>query len=226
MNVCVLYSGGKDSNLALLKASEDFHVSCLVTLKPVSVESEVFHYPNVEVVRVQSLSLGIPLVISKCPDDEEGSLKALRDALIKASKVYGVEGVVTGAIRSTYQATRFQRVCDRLGLWCFNPLWLRDEISLLKEVIDLGFEVIITRVAGIGSDFLGRKIDLETVEMLRREMVNPSGEGGEYETLVLYMPLFRDKIRVEDFEVVGRGMDATLVIKRVRCCSRSFDLQV
>jgi len=226
MNVCVLYSGGKDSNLALLKVSEEFEVACLITLSPRSAESEVFHYPNTEVVRVQAISLGLPLLIGTCPDDEAGSLRALESMLRRAAREYGVEGVVTGAIRSTYQASRFQRICDRLGLWCFNPLWLRDEMDLLREILNLGFEVIITRVAGISAEVLGRKIDHEVLKLLSNHRLNPAGEGGEYETLVLYMPLFRDRIEILDFEVVGGGIDATMLIRKVRCCSRHFNLQV
>jgi len=218
MRVCVLYSGGKDSSLALLKASEHFEVSCLVSLVPRSVESVLFHYPNAELVRLQARALGLPLVQMASPDDEEGSVEALREALRIASERYGVEGVVTGAVRSTYQATRFQRVCWELGLWCFNPLWLRDEVSLLREVVDRGLEAIVTRVAGypLRKSLLGRRIDRGLVEELARlrGYINPSGEGGEYETLVLDMPLFRMRIRIAEAEVVGEDYDATLLVRR------------
>ncbi len=218
MKVCVLYSGGKDSNLALLKAREEFEVSCLVTLSPKSEESVVFHYPNTELVKLQAESLGIPLIMKTCSDDEEGSLKALYDVLTKAKELYGVEGVVTGAIRSTYQATRFQRICDDLGLWCFNPLWLRDELSVLKEAIDLGFEIIFVRVAGVDASLLGRRLDEGIVERFSKMKgyLNPAGEGGEYETFVLWMPAFRRRIVVEDYEIVGGEFDATMIVRRAR----------
>ena len=36
------------------------------------------------------------------------------------------------------------------------------------------------------------------LEKLEREVrLNPAGEGGEYETLVLDMPLFKNKIKIE-----------------------------
>ncbi len=216
MRVCVLYSGGKDSNLALLKASEEFEVSCLLSLKPKSEESVLFHYPNVDLVYLQSRALEIPLIAERCGDDELSSLKALKSGLIRAKSEYGVEGVVSGAIKSVYQATRFQRVCDELNLWCFNPLWLRDEVSILKEIVERGFEVIFTRVAGLDRRFLGRRIDLKVVEELERikSYVNPAGEGGEFETLVLNMPLFKKKIRILESRVVEGKFDATLIVER------------
>ncbi len=218
MRVCVLYSGGKDSNLALLKAWEALEVACLVTLTPRSEECYLFHYPNTHLVELQAEALGLPLISEPSPDDEEGCLRALRRALSRAVEEHGVGGVVTGAVRSVYQASRFQRVCWELGLWCFNPLWLRDELSLLREVVSLGFEVIFTRVAGypLKKDLLGRRLDERVIEYLEgvRRYVSPSGEGGEYETLVLDMPLFRKRLRVIECEAVGEDYDATLIIRR------------
>ncbi len=218
MKVCVLYSGGKDSNLALLKAHEVFDVACLVTLSPKSEESSIFHYPNVELVRLQAEALRIPLIMKACPDDEAGSLKALYEVLRRAKKEYGVEGVVTGAIRSTYQATRFQRVCDDLELWCFNPLWLRDELSILEEALERKFEIIFVRVAGLDRSLLGKRLDRSILKRLAkmRGYVNPAGEGGEYETFVLNMPLFRRRIEILDFEIVGNEFDATLVVREAK----------
>ncbi len=219
MNVCVLYSGGKDSNLALMKAWEHFEVSCLVSIIPESEESYLFHYPNIEITEYQSEALGIPLIRERSPDDEVGSVHALLRALERAKEEYSIGGVVTGAIRSTYQTTRFQRVCDKLDLWCFNPLWLRDEISVLREVIDTGFEVMFVRISGYPLDrsMLGKKLDYKTLNELARVVgyVNPAGEGGEYETLVLDMPLFRKRIEILDYDILGGNYDFILLIKKI-----------
>ncbi len=218
MKVCVLYSGGKDSNLALVKAMECFEVKCLVSLKPKSEESEIFHYPNVELVKLQAEALDIPLISVNCLDDEKESLNALKSGLKRAKKM-GIEGVVTGAIRSTYQATRFQKVCKELNLWCFNPLWLREETSILEEILKLGFETIIVRVAGLSERFLGVKINREVLNELKkmRNFVNVAGEGGEYETFVLYAPNFRKRIKIIESEVNKKNeYEATLIIKRAK----------
>ncbi|RLE82130.1 MAG: diphthine--ammonia ligase [Thermoprotei archaeon] len=218
MRVCVLYSGGKDSNLALFKAWKVFEVACLITLFPRSEECYLFHYPNTQLVKLQAEALNLPLITEACLDDEESNLKALYKALKGAREEYGIDGVVTGAIRSTYQASRFQKVCWDLGLWCFNPLWLRDEISLLKELLDHNFEAIFTRVAGypLKKDLLGKRVDERAVEFFKkiRYYVNPSGEGGEYETFVLDMPLFKKRVKILEYEIRGEDYDATLVIKR------------
>ncbi len=228
MKVCVLYSGGKDSNLALLKAYNIFDVSCLVTLIPRSEKSYLFHYPNVDLVRLQAKALNIPIIIDECMDDEESSLNALYNVLSNAREKYDVKGVVTGAIKSTYQASRFQKICLDLDLWCFNPLWLRDEISLLREILKHRFEVIFTRVAGypLKKSLLGRRIDDSIIRFFEeiKYYVNPSGEGGEYETFVLNMPLFRKKIKVIEYEIYGDNYDATLIIKRAELLNDSNNI--
>lgn len=213
-----MYSGGKDSNLALLRASREHSVACLIALKPRSVESVLYHYPNVELVGLQAEALGLPLVLEESPDDEEGGLAALRRALSRAVELYGIEGVVTGAVRSRYQASRFEAAAKSLGLSCLNPLWGWDEVELLREVVASGIVAIFTRVAGypLGKSLLGRTLDDEAVELLARlrGYVNPSGEGGEYETFVLDSPMFRMRIVPLEWRVVGGDYDATLLIEK------------
>jgi ABC transporter with metal-binding/Fe-S-binding domain ATP-binding protein len=225
MRVAVLYSGGKDSNLALLEASGEHEVACLVTMKPQSLESWLFHYPNAHLVGLQAEALGLPLIERECPDDEAGGLRALKEALRAAREVYGVEGVVTGAVKSSYQAARFAAACGELGLECVNPLWGRDEVELLEEVVRRGIEAIFTRVAGypLSKALLGRRIDREVIELLARlkPYVNPSGEGGEYETFVLDSPLFRKRIVPLRWRVEGADYDAVLVIEEARLVDKS-----
>jgi len=202
MKVGVLYSGGKDSNLALYYASKLYDIKCLITIIPKSSESMLFHYPNSELVKLQSEALGIPLVYDHSEDDEEIQMGVLRNLLSKAREEYGIEGVVTGAIKSSYQFDRFKRVFEELNLQIIAPLWQKNEEKIIKEILELGFEVIVTRIAiyPFEERFLGRKIDEEFLEYLKRARANLVGEGGEYETFVLYMPLFKRRIRIIEAE--------------------------
>ncbi len=218
MRVGVLYSGGKDSNLALYKASRYFEISCLINLKPRSSESMLFHYPNVDLVKLQAKALDLPLIQLETSDDEKDQLEKLMLALKIAKERYKIEGVVTGAIRSVYQASRFQKICYELDLWCFNPLWLKDQEKIIKEILDLKFEVIVTRLAvfPFKEKFLGRKIDREFLEYLKEIKANPAGEGGEYETFVLWMPLFKKRIKILEFEKVIKENEGEIIIKKAK----------
>ena len=216
MIVCVLYSGGKDSNLALLEASRFFRVACLVNIRPESSESALFHYPASDLVDLQAEALDLPIIRVESGDREEEQTRALREALWLAREEYGVEGVVTGAVKSVYQATRFQRVCDELGLWCFNPLWLMNEEKLIENVLSYGFKALIIRLAvyPFEEKFLGKFIDKKFVEYLRRIRANVSGEGGEYETLVTWMPMFKREIRILKYSKIVRESEGEILIER------------
>ena len=216
MRVGVLYSGGKDSNLALYKASKHFEISCLINLRPKSSESEIFHYPTANIVDLQAEALGIPLVRVETGDREKEQVKALYGALKVAKEKYEIDGVVTGAVRSVYQATRFQRVCDKLDLWCFNPLWLMNEEKVIENALSSGFKVIVTRLAVYPFDarYLGASLGKEFTRYLEKIRANVVGEGGEYETLVTYMPLFKGEIRVVEYEKILGENEGEIVVRR------------
>lgn len=218
LRVAVLYSGGKDSTLALLRASEEHEVACLVALLPRSVESRLFHFPNAHLTELQARAMNLPLVAVRAQDDEASSLEAMRRALAKARDVYQVEAAVTGAVKSRYQLSRFSAVCSSLGLQCISPLWGEDEESLLREILERGIEAIFTRVAGypLSRSLLGRPLDDKAVELLARlrGLVNPSGEGGEYETLVLDAPRFTARLVPLSWRIEGGEYDATLYIEK------------
>ena len=183
---------------------------------PESSESALFHYPASDLVDLQAEALGLPIIRVESGDREEEQIQARREALWLARKEYGVEGVVTGAVKSVYQATRFQRVCDELGLWCFNPLWLMNEEKLIEKILLYGFKALITRLAvyPFEEKFLGKFIDKEFVEYLKRIGANVSGEGGEYETLVTWMPMFKREIRILKYSKIVRESEGEIMVER------------
>ncbi|MBN2202711.1 MAG: diphthine--ammonia ligase [Candidatus Aenigmarchaeota archaeon] len=222
MRLGVLFSGGKDSCFALSKAKDDNEVACLISLYSSNSESFMFHVPNIEMTNMQAESLGIPLIRKETEGEKESELKDLEDVVLDAKEKYKIEGIVTGAVRSIYQATRIQKICKKLGLWCFNPIWLNDEVQLLKDMLDAKMEIVISGVFAypLGRELLGKKLDLETIEKLemmqKKHSINPAGEGGELETTVLDMPLFRKKIIIEKSSTNYDNYSGTFAIKQAR----------
>ena len=200
MKLGVLYSGGKDSTLALLKAKEHHEIACLITVVSENPESYMFQVPNIDATLLQSQAMGLPLVRVMTKGEKEKELEDLKSAIAEAQKRYGIEGVVTGAVRSTYQASRVQSICHELGLWCFNPLWLKDQVELLNEVVDAGIVAVISGVFAepLDETYLGKVIDEAMVTRLAKlkHVINPAGEGGEIETTVLFAPGFKKKIAI------------------------------
>lgn len=205
MRLGALFSGGKDSTYAAWKASEKEDVVCLITLFSENVESYLFHTPNIGMTSLQAEAMNLPLVQEWTKGEKEAEVLDLRRAVARAQREYGIEGIVTGAVESVYQAERIQRICRDLDVWCFNPLWLKDQRELLEEVVEHAFSVVISGVFAYPFDetWLGRFLTGETIEELmvlkEKHGISPSGEGGEIETTVLDAPFFEKRIHVTDF---------------------------
>ncbi len=211
MRVCALYSGGKDSNYALHWAFlHGFSVECLVTLRPAREDSWMFHYPGIELTRLQAEALGLPQIMVETGGEKEKELEDLREALSLAKNRYGVEGVVAGALLSDYQRMRISLVAEELGLRSYTPLWRKSQESYMRWLVMDGFKFILLSISamGLSPSLLGRPLDDRDVEeiisLARRYGFNPALEGGEAETLVLDAPLFSKSLEVEG-EPVKRG---------------------
>ncbi len=222
MRLGALFSGGKDSAYALWKAMETDEIVCLISVISKNEESYMFHTPNIGITEVQAEAMGLPLVKVVTEGVKEEELKDLKRAIEKANKMYGIEGVVTGAVESVYQATRIQKICDELDLWCFNPLWLKDQVELLREIVESQFQVIISGIFAYPLDesWLGKVIDKDIIEKLielqEEYQISPSGEGGEIETTVLDAPFFRKRILIRDFEVKIDKYSGVYIMKKVK----------
>jgi diphthine-ammonia ligase len=228
--IAVLYSGGKDSNYALFQAAKSgFDIACLLSLRPPDVESPLFHYPNSELTGLQAESLGIPILAKdiRTGDDE---LDVLSQLVAEAKDRFDVVGIVTGAVKSRYQLDRFGRVFERNRLKSVNPLWGVDEESYLRRLVPEGFRAIVTRVAalGLGPDWLGVELNAQKIEDLimlaRKNRFNPSLEGGEGETFVLDMPLFKKEIVVVEAERFWEQGAGTLSIKKAVLRNKTADV--
>ena len=211
MKLGVLFSGGKDSAYACWQAMQSEEVTCLISIEPENVESYMFHTPNISLTGLQAEAAELPLVQGSTAGVEEEELGDLRAVIHRAQQEYGIEGIVTGAILSVYQASRIQRVCFDLGLWCFNPLWHCNQYDYMQRLIREGFEIIIAGVfaAPFDESWLGRTITPALLdEICRIEIkwqLSLTGEGGELETFVCDAPFFTRRIRITDNETTYRN---------------------
>ncbi len=212
MKLGILFSGGKDSTYACYLAKKNgYQIKCLISIFSENKESFMFHTPSIEMVKKQAKVINLPLIIVKTKGKKEKELKDLEKAIILAIKKYNIKGIVTGAIESVYQSSRIQRICNKLKIECFNPLWQKDQFELLKDLIKNKFEVIIIGISaeGFNSSWLGRKINKNMINELKdlnaKYGVNPAFEGGEAETFVTNCPLFKRKLKIIGYKDFGEG---------------------
>ncbi|NLK25013.1 MAG: diphthine--ammonia ligase [Euryarchaeota archaeon] len=204
MRLAVLFSGGKDSTYAAwLMAQMGHEISTLVSIIPSDPHSWVFHTPNLQFLSQMAQAMDLPILTEQSSGKEESDLEALRSALSRTD----AEGVVMGAIASDYQWDRINDVCQEFGLKTFGPLWRKDQEMLMEDMVASGIKAILVRTSaeGMHAAWLGRELDAAALEELRqlarRTGMNISGEGGEYETLVLDSPLHRRRLVLRDFSV-------------------------
>ncbi|MEM1583122.1 MAG: diphthine--ammonia ligase [Nitrososphaerota archaeon] len=217
-SLAALFSGGKDSTYAIYKVEETgFRVDLLLTVYPSSPDSLYFHYPNIKLTELQAEAMRKKHVTMKAGDDE---LKILRSLIEKISRE--VDGIVLGVSSSTFQKNAVEKLCREYGLDLHTPLWGMDPSKLLEDIVESGFQVIVTGVAalGLGREWLGRILSKEEIDELkeisRRYGVNISGEGGEMETIVLDSPIFKEKIEILDYEIEWKMDRGFFIIKKAR----------
>lgn len=212
MKLGILFSGGKDSTyVAWLASKTGYELACLITIESKNKDSFMFHTPSINQTRKQTEVMGIPLLAWKTKGNKEEELKDLENAIKLAIKRYKIEGIVTGAVESVYQASRIQKICKKLKIECFNPLWQKNQIELISEIIENKFEAIVVSVAAypLDSSWIGRKIDSKFISgienLSEKYKINPAGEGGEFESFVLNCPLFSRGLRLKNKKISGSG---------------------
>jgi len=201
MKLAALFSGGKDSTYALyLMQQQGFEVVSLLTVIPKASDSYMFHYPNIRWTKLQAEAMGIPIKYKESSGLKEEELKDV-ELLMKSENV---DGFVCGAIASDYQWSRLNEICDRLGKPLYSPLWRKDQVTLLEDMVSAGFKFMIAGVFAEGFDegWLGKVITSQSIKELEKlrdkYRISVSGEGGELETFVLDAPMFSKSIHIEE----------------------------
>lgn len=230
MKFVALISGGKDSNYNILHCLKQGHeLIAFANLHPENedeqeLDSFMFQTVGHDLIRWYPECSGVPLYrqalhkngsknialnYTETKDDEiEDLYKLLRKIQLDSPDL---EAVSVGAILSSYQRTRVEDVCSRLGLTTLSYLWQRDQRELMQEMCSMSKDTIVTtddcdnvgkldariiKVAAIGlnQNHLGKSLPEILPTMLKLNSlydVHICGEGGEFETMVLDTPFFK-----------------------------------
>jgi len=219
MRLAALFSGGKDSTYAIYLAEKLGHeVPLLLTISPATDESYYFHYPNIWITRLQAEAMEKGHIMVSAGPSRADELHALIDLIDKISGE--IDGLLSGVIKSSAQYEAFKKICMEKGLRFVTPLWSRDPVELLEEMLSDNFEILIVGVAaeGLKKDLLGKVLDRQLLRLLKDLSesygISPVGEGGEFETLVIDGPLFKKRIRILDYDIRWSGYSGFMSIKK------------
>tara|TARA_Y100000310_G_scaffold344930_1_gene460575 strand:- start:3804 stop:4478 length:675 start_codon:yes stop_codon:yes gene_type:complete len=224
MKTAILFSGGKDSTMALYWCLQNaYTVKYLVSAFPANPDSMLFHTSNIELVRLIAESVGIELIeVPITSQDDKGESKELKQALKKLD----IDSIAVGGVSSNYQGKIFGKMAEELGVELLAPYWNVPHEELIQEAIDANFKIIFTSVSADGLDesWLGKELNSGTFEELKtlceKFRINIGGEGGEYCTTVIDGPIFKKQIKILEAESQFSGMSGKYLIKKAELAEK------
>jgi len=207
---------------------QGWKVEGLITIHITNDDSMMFQIPNTSIAGLQAHSMGVPWLPILSDGRQEEEISDLENGINGLSNVnyaferivldteviefpdnlllqlanLEIDALVVGALRSDYQKTRIERMCEKLGIISYCPLWHHNPEEHMHSLIDHGFDVRIVSVStdGLGEEWLGQKITQDSLEELTRISAkyrfNLDGEGGEFETIVVDAPHMSQPIEV------------------------------
>lgn len=188
----VLWSGGKDSALALYEAAAEYDIVALLTTVTSGYDRISMHGVRTHLLEQQTAALGYPLEqVLIPPRSSNDEYEERMRAALGRHRAAGVSRVLCGDIfLEDVRRYREERLfLERLtGLF---PLWHRNSRELAERFIGLGFRAVLccidTQV--LDARFAGRVYD-ETLLAELPAAIDPCGENGEFHTFVFAGPNF------------------------------------
>ena len=201
MKVAVSWSGGMESALSCYRAlKEGYDVAYLVVFVAETWPS--FCHP-LPIMELQAKALGIPLLKLRVKEPYEQSYREAVKTLIEK----GIEGIVTGDIYvvDDLHGRWMDKVTEGLDISVIMPLWEQDTSEVLNEEMSSGFRSVFTCLGQhwFTKEWLGRELNKNSVKDLKalakEKGMDPCGENGEYHTMTIDGPNFKETIDISKF---------------------------
>lgn len=186
-SAALVFSGGKDSTLAWLRASRmGYKVSTLVFMET-TLPFPNPHYLNFHILRRITAGLGPPLLTVRLRKGLE------KETLAEALQDLDVEFLIAGDVFIEDHIKWYQDVARIAGLKLLEPLYGDDTQRLYWEIVREGIEFTIIAVSKeLPSSLLGTRVSMENANWFSRLLssygCDPIGENGEYHTIVNRAP--------------------------------------
>ena len=202
------WSGGKDSCLACYKAMQQgYDIKLLLNFISQESKRGCFHGIESRLLEFQAGLIGIPLVQHEVSPDMQKYEEEFKTAVTQA-RGKEINTIIFGDIYLLEHQNWIELVCKDLSIKALEPLLENDTEAIIDEFINSGFKAVIVSCKAdvMGKEFLGRYIDKELVKELKKKGVCPCGENGEFHTLVIDGPIFKQPIRItEAYPVLKEG---------------------
>jgi len=243
LRVASMWTGGKDSYLALEGAvNEGNQVITLVNFifkesehpKPSKIKmlagsvlmklsrmkpyKDVPHEVNCEIIALQAEALELPILQPTV--SMMGFVDGFKSTITGLNPPVG--GIAWGAEedQAAVHMGMLKPICDELGVKMIFPLKGLGEDANLAAYTRPGHEatIIVVDTEYLSEDWLGKKVDADFLESIRRK----SKETGvavsnlEFHTLVTDAPLFKKRLEIVDAAKIRRKGFAVLDIQKAQ----------
>jgi len=198
------WSGGKDSCLACFKAiKQGYDVKLLLNFISRESKRGCFHGLEGKLLKHQAELIGIPLFQKEVSPDMEKYESEFK-AAVSELRGTDINHMVFGDIYLLEHESWIERVCNDLKIKALEPLWNNPAEQIIDELVDLGFKAVIVSCKAdiMGKEYLGRTVDKQLAQELKARNICPCGENGEYHTLVVDGPIFKQPITIVESEPV------------------------
>lgn len=195
--VFVSWSGGKDSYLSLIKAkAAGLEPCCLVTYINGEQACSMSHGLPLPLLQKQAQALGIPHLAEPVTWDsyEKGFHR-----VVSALREEGYSGGVFGDINLPEHRQWVEEACARAQITPHLPLWGMEEEEVLEALLDNDAELLIVALRAdlLAEKWLGTTLGREFINELTARGMSPCGERGEYHTMAINGPLFKERVEVQ-----------------------------
>lgn len=197
MSYALFWSGGKDSLLALDRATQEgVPITHLINIYDGQTDRVKFHGVKRSAIALQAAALGKTLIQRRADSDhfEEAFL-----SLLGTLKSLDIRGVCFGNIHLSDIRAWYEQRSRSFGFDHIEPLWGGAPRALLNEFVQRGH---LSRIVSVHSGFgrpawLGETFSAPFVrDLLADKTIDACGERGEYHSFAFGGPLFTTQLKM------------------------------
>lgn len=203
MKFVMAYSCGKDSTLALHNMIKQGNEPvALITMVKEDEKRSFFHGADYKMLQAYSEVLKIPVLITPTTGDE---YHLAMESSLKEAVLLGAEIACFGDIDIEGNRAWSEDRCRNAKVKSVFPLWHKDREDNVYELVDLGYKCLIKSINNtlLPKELLGKIINTEVIDIMRKCNIDICGENGEYHTLVVDGPIFHKPLPYN----TGRSLD-------------------
>ena len=198
MKAAVLWTGGKDSALALHASLNLYNIRRLICFVP--ADNRQFYAHPTQLMALQARKIDVPIefvpIVKPYKLSYRQQIETIRDN--------GIEMLITGDISTVGGMPNWIDEVATGLVGVEKPLWELDRGAILDTLASNQFEVVCSLAYKkyFQTTIVGRYLDLELISQLKQLPIDPCGEQGEYHTWVLDAPFFKAPVQLESTRIV------------------------